>query len=636
MGMRFSEIKERKKVGRKRDPEAQIKSEFAGLTKKQRQQYLAGEEIDRTARLYKNWSCPKCKKLIGAQRVKHFFKDHLTHTTGKWAGRKFKLLGWQIELIDKLFGTFKKNRTRQYKQCYLRIPKKQGKSEFAAGVGLYLLVADEEGGPEIYLAAADREQASIVFNVAAQMVRNNDDLTNSVKILDSTKKLIYVKGNGLLKVVSSEFRSKHGFNISGLIFDELHAQPTRELFDVLTDGAGAARQQPLFLFLTTSGYDRNSVCWEVDQYARSVQSGTIDDPTFLPVLYGLEEGDDWENEENWARVNPSLGKIFTIENLREEFQKAKLLPAKENTFKRLRLNIWTTSDVKWIGLDTWDGCNLCPIDPQSLIGKECFGGLDLSSSTDLSAFVLVFPNVPSTGIYTVVPYFWIPGDNIEQREHRDNVLYSRWIKDGLITATPGNVIDQAFIKHRILDCKGKYDIKEIAYDRWGATKLITELTDEGLVMVQIGQGFASMNAPTKFLEALVLSKRFNHGGNPVLRWMMEGTVVVKDPADNYKPDKAKSKRRIDGVVGTIMALDRASRHVVEKKFVYDHRSISSFDRDESDSESTGQEESESQEKKSGIKCPRCEGKMEERSDGKLWCPADGLVLTDELRRKYGY
>jgi phage terminase large subunit-like protein len=433
-------------------------------------------------------------------------------------------------------------------------------------------VADNEYGAEIYSAACDREQASIVFNIAASMVDQEPQLDKRLKVLRSTKRILYPRMNSFYHVLSADAYTKHGYNIHGCIFDELHAQPNRELWDVLTEGTGDTRTQPLIFAITTAGYDRNSVCWEVHEYARKVKEGIIEDPHFLPVMYGLPEEEDWRDEKNWKKVNPSLGHTFTIDKLRDSYSECEHIPAKQNLFRRLRLDQWTKQETRFIPMDFWNKCSK-KIGIKNLKGKPCYCGLDLASCIDIAAFAKVFP--AEDGFFDVLMRFWIPEDNMIERSLRDKVPYDVWVWDGFIKATPGNVIDYATIEEDIKKDAEVFEIKEIAFDRWGAVQISQNLEAEGFTMVPFGQGFKSMSPPTKELLKLVMSRRIRHGGNPVLRWMADNLVVSTDPAENIKPDKKKSTERIDGIVALIMGLDRTLRHK-EKRSVYEDRGLRSL------------------------------------------------------------
>jgi phage terminase large subunit-like protein len=492
---------------------------------------------------------------VHAQKAVDFFEQVLVHTKGEWAGKPFLLLPWQDDLLRRAFGTLREDGLRQYQTVYCEIPKKQGKSETAAGVALYLLIADGEEGAEVYGAAADRDQAGIVYNVAADMCRLKPTLAKRVKIVDSTKRIIYPKTRSYYRALSSETAGKHGYNVHGLIFDEMHVQPNRVLWDTLSKGI-AARRQPLIFVITTAGvYDPNSICWELHEYARQVIESVIDDPSFLAVIYAADEKDDWTDPAIWRKANPSLGITVQEDYYRNEVKQALEVPAKENTFRRLFLNQWTRQETRWLPLHAWDECAGI-VDEEELAGEPCWGGLDLASTTDIASLTLTFRVEDE---YRSIWRLWCPEDSIEQRSRRDRVPYDLWQRQGHLIATSGNVIDFSFIRGEILRLAEKFNIQDIAYDRWGASQLSLELQDSGLVVVPFGQGYASMNAPTTLLLKLVLGKQLKHSNNPVVRWMADNLVTVTDDAGNVKPSKGRAREKIDGMVSLIMSLDRASR-----------------------------------------------------------------------------
>lgn len=501
------------------------------------------------------------------------FIECLCHTKGTWAGKPFELIDWQEKIIRDIFGTLKPNGYRQFNTAYIEIPKKQGKSELAAAVSLLLSCADGEERAEVYGCAADRQQAAIVFDVAADMVRMNPALKKRVKILASQKRIIYQPTNSFYQVLSADAYSKHGFNVSGVIFDELHTQPNRKLYDVMTKGSGDARTQPLYFLITTAGTDTHSICYEIHQKALDIMNGRKHDPTFYPVIYGSKESDDWTDPKVWQKANPSLGITVSIDKVKAAFNSAKENPAEENTFRQLRLNQWVKQSVRWMPMDKWDACAF-PVDERALEGRICYGGLDLSSSTDITAFVLVFPPEDESEGFTILPHFWIPEDNVDLRVRRDHVPYDIWKKQGYLETTEGNVIHYGYIEQFIDDLGKKYNIREIAFDRWGAVQMVQNLEGLGFTVVPFGQGFKDMSPTTKELMKLTLEKKIAHGGHPVLRWMMDNIFIRTDPAGNIKPDKAKSTEKIDGVVATIMALDRAIRNEGETgDSIYDERGL---------------------------------------------------------------
>ena len=509
-----------------------------------------------------------------AQRAVEFIRC-LKHTKGRWRGQAFDLLPWQETIIRDVFGTVKEDGFRQYNTAYVEIPKKNGKSELAAGVALYMTCGDNEWGAEVYGCASDRQQASIVFDVAVDMVEQCPALKKRIKPVMSVKRLVYKPTNSFYQVLSAEAYTKHGLNVHAVIFDELHSQPNRELFDVMTKGSGDARTQPLFFLITTAGTDRHSVCFEQHQKAEDILCGRKADPTFYPVIYGAEDDADWTSEEVWYRANPSLGHTIDIGKVRNACLSARENPAEENIFRQLRLNQWVKQSTRWMQMEKWDACAF-PVDEGELLGRECYGGLDLSSSIDITAFVLVFPPRDDTERYVFLPFFWIPEENMVRRVRRDHVPYDVWEKQGFLETTEGDVIHYGFIESFIEDLGKRFHIKEIAFDRWGAVQMVQNLEGLGFTVVPFGQGFKDMSPPTKRLMELVLERNVAHGGHPVLRWMMDNIFVRTDPAGNIKPDKEKSTEKIDGAVAAVMALDRAVRNGGSTGSVYDERGILSF------------------------------------------------------------
>ena len=504
------------------------------------------------------------------------FINCLKHTKGRWRGVPFELLPWQDRIIRDVFGTVKENGYRQYNTVYVEIPKKNGKSELAAGVALYMTCGDGEWGAEVYGCASDRQQASIVFDVAVDMVDQCPALKKRMKPVMSVKRLVYKPTNSFYQVLSAEAYTKHGLNVHAVILDELHAQPNRELFDVMTKGSGDARTQPLFFLITTAGTDRNSVCFEQHQKAEDIILGRKIDPSFYPVIYGASDDADWSSEKVWYEANPSLGHTIDIEKVKNAYLSAKDNPAEENIFRQLRLNQWVKQSTRWMQMEKWDDCAF-PVDERELIGRECYGGLDLSSSIDITAFVLVFPPRDDAEKYIILPYFWIPEKNMNLRVRRDHVPYDVWEKQGCLMTTEGNVIHYGFIENFIDDLGKKFHIREIAFDRWGAVQMVQNLEGLGFTVIPFGQGFKDMSPPSKRLMGLVLEKKIAHGGHPVLRWMMDNIFVRTDPAGNIKPDKEKSTEKIDGAVATVMALDRAIRNGgTGSGSVYDDRGILVF------------------------------------------------------------
>lgn len=504
------------------------------------------------------------------------FIENLKHTKGKWHGKEFKLLPWQEEVVRDIFGTIDPTTGfRQYDMAYIEIPKKQGKSELGAAIALYLLCADEEYEAEVYSCATDKGQASIIFDVAVAMVEQCPALRKRIKPVLSQKRLIYLPTNSVYRVLSSDVKNKHGYNVSGCIFDELHAQPNRDLWDVMTKGAGDARDQPLTLALTTAGNDENSICFEQHQKAIDIIEGRKISRNFYAKIYGLTQDDDWEDERNWYKANPSLGYTVSIDKVRKAYLDAKGNPVDEAIFKQLRLNIWGEKALAWMPMQDWDA-NSDIIDPKQLIGRECYGGLDLSSTLDMTSFVLCFPPRNDGEKYIFLAYYFIPEDNIHERVVRDHVPYDKWLAEGHIEATPGNVVDYRYIEQQVKELASRYVIKEIAYDRYNATNIILNLMDEGFTMVPFGQGYKDMSPPTKLFYTEVKRRNIIHNNNPVLKWNFGNAKAETDAADNVKLSKKYSREKIDGAIATIMAYDRASRSESDAGSVYDDRDMIVF------------------------------------------------------------
>nr|WP_314623624.1 terminase TerL endonuclease subunit [uncultured Noviherbaspirillum sp.] len=500
-----------------------------------------------------------------ADRAVQFFSKCLTHSKGEWAGQPLHLDPWQADqIIRPLFGWKRKDGTRKYRTAFIMIPRKAGKSTLAAGIANYLLFADNEPGAEVYSAAADREQAAIVFEMAKSMIDASEPLRS--RSTAYKRSVVVPSSASSYKVLSSDAFTKHGLSAHGIVIDEVHALPNRELWDVLTTSTGA-RRQPLTVAITTAGYDRNSLCYELYDYAVKVRDDIIKDEAFLPVIYEAGKNDDWTQPTTWRKAHPGLGVSVKEEYFAAECAKAQQLPGYENTFKRLLLNIWTEQNTRWLPMETWDRC---AADMPDLTGRLCFAGLDLASTTDIAALVLAFP---IGGLVHFLPFFFVPAEGIKRRSDRDRVPYVDWVRQGHIIATEGNVIDYDVIRAKINDLSEQYQIKEIAIDRWNATQLSTQLTGDGFEMVGYGQGFASMSAPTKELERRVLAQEINHGHNPVLRWMASNVSIKQDPAGNMKPDKSKSTERIDGIVAALMSLGRVMESDHDRGSVYDRGSF---------------------------------------------------------------
>lgn len=490
-----------------------------------------------------------------AARVLVFF-GCLHHSKGEWAGQPFVLSGWQAFLLWGLFGWRRADGTRRFRTAYIEIARKNGKSTLAAGIALYLFAADNEPGAEVYTAATKRDQARIVHGEAIRMVQSSPGLYRHVDIFKDN--LSMVRTASKYEPLGADADTMDGLNVHAAIIDELHAHKNRNLWDVLETATGS-RRQPLIFAITTAGFDRQTICWQQHDYGEKVLDGIIQDDSFFPFIASLDSDDDWTDRSMWIKANPNLAVSVKPESLEEQCAKAESLPAAQNAFRRLRLNQWTEQSERWIDMAVWDE-GATRVDSKTLAKRACFGGLDLSNTTDLSAFVLVFPPDEDNEPWQILCRFWMPKENLRKRVEKDRVPYDVWIRQGFIDATSGNVIDYDVIRESIRRDAKQFQIKEIAFDRWGAIQLCTQLSSDGIEMIPFGQGFASMSGPTRELEKLVVGRQLAHGGNPVLRWMASNVAVKQDPAGNLKPDKSKSTERIDGIVALVMGIGRASVH----------------------------------------------------------------------------
>lgn len=512
-----------------------------------------------------------------AEYVLHFI-GMLRHSKGKWGRGKGELIvlePWQQFIIWCAFGWKRKvDGMRRFRVLYEEVARKNGKSTKAAGLGLLLAFADGEPGAEVYSAATKRDQARIVHKEAIRMVRKNAGLKKYINIVKDNLNL--EKTASKYEPLGADSDSTDGLNVHGVIADELHAWKSREMWDVLETATGS-REQPMLIAITTAGMDRRSVCYEKHEYTRKVlegwKDGSFEDDSWFGIIFTLDEGDDWRDEKVWIKANPNLGVSKYLDDMRMKAKRASQMAAALNNFLRRELNVWVQGEVKWMPMDEWRKCSgkVPALEmAKRLKGMTCYAGLDLSSTSDITAWVLVFLD-EDDNIY-VLCRFWIPEDNMLIRTRDDGVHYQQWVKEGYIEATPGNVIDYEWIFEQIEQDLDTFDVDQIAFDRWGAARVVQVLESKGATMVQFGQGFASMNPPMKELERLVLSKKINHGNNPVLTWMADNLVARVDPAGNIKPDKEKSREKIDGIVALIMAIDLALRHP-EAKSVYEKRGI---------------------------------------------------------------
>lgn len=538
-----------------------------------------------------------------ATHVINFFKGFLRHSKGQWADEPFAPLKWQEdEVLRPLFGWKRPDGTRRYHTAYIEIPKKNGKSTLASGLSLYGLMADDEPGAEIYSAAATRDQASIVYREAATMVKKSPGLISKITLQESVKHMAFAKTNSIYKALSADAGSNEGLNIHFLIMDEMHAQRDDRFWNTLMYG-GAARRQPLQVIITTAGVDQDSLCYEYHQKAMQIIEGTLQDDSFFAYVKSAEwamrrldaeikrlqalqqqgqaaylppdmqaqlealeakKGLVWEDPVVWKEANPSLGQTISLESFREDFLKAKQSPRLQNAFKRYRLNLWTETEEQWLSTEHWAACGQ-PIDEDELVGQACYAGLDLASTSDLCALVLLFPDAGNA----VLPFFWVPRETVMALLEKGDSTYKLWADQGYLLTTEGNVTDYDVIHAYIKELAERFDIKEIAIDRWNSSHLQTQLVADGFTVVPYGQGYASMNAPAKELERLILAHELRHSHHPVMTWTVANVAKEEDAAGNIKPSKSKSKKKIDGVVSLTMALGRSMVREMTQGSVYD-------------------------------------------------------------------
>lgn len=490
-----------------------------------------------------------------AEKAIGFFR-FLRHSKGEWAGQPLTLEPWQQFLIGVIFGWKRADGLRRFRTAYVEVPRKNGKSTVASGVGLYLFDADGEPGAEVYTAATKRDQARITHSEATRMVKASPFLRKRIRVF---KDNLHVEGTASkFEPLGRDADSMDGLNIHGAVVDELHAHKNRDVWDVLETATGA-RRQPLMLGITTAGFNRASLCWELHEYTRQILTQVRQDDRFFGIIFTIDEGDDWRDPGVWAKANPNFGVSVKPDDLEGKATKAAAMPGALNSFLRLHLNVWTQAETQWLDPDVWRVC-AGTVDENGLRGRRCYGGLDLSRTTDITALVWVFPPEMEGEPYQVLCRFWVPERAMHERSRKDGVNYESWVRQGLIEATPGEVIDYSYVYAQIDEDAQRFDVVEIAFDRWGAAQVYQTLENDGLTMVQMGQGFQSMSAPMKELEKLILSRQINHGGNPVLTWMADNLIAAEDGAGNLKPDKKHSTERIDGMVALIMGLDRAVRH----------------------------------------------------------------------------
>lgn len=497
-----------------------------------------------------------------ATKAVRFFPALLRHGKGKWHGRTFELSPWQAFVVWNLYGWYRADGRRRFNTAYIQVARKNGKSTFASGIGLQMMVADGEHGAEIYVGATKKPQAYITFNEARQMVRSSPALSEFITAYQHN--LHSVELNAKFEPLSADSDKQDGLSPYCGIIDEYHAHKTAELFNVLESGMGA-RTNPLMFVITTAGFNKNGPCYQMRELCIKVLNKVIDQEDLFIAIFEMDKEDDWEDPRNWRKANPSIDDIDTIAPfIQGRLEKVRNDPSKFVDFMTKNLNRWMDADEVWIEDETWMQCGTRPVTLDDFKGVPCYLAIDLSATTDITAVALT---AHKAGKQLFLPYFFVPEMTAKERAKKDNVPYDVWIRQGHIIETPGNVVDYTAIRRLI---SGRYvednvlkvdqkalcfqlSIRRCAYDKWNSTQLVNELESDGIRMTDFRQGFGSMSSPTKNFKRMVLKGEMEHGGNPVLRWMISNVQIKKDPAGNEKPDKARSSEKIDGAVACIMA-----------------------------------------------------------------------------------
>jgi phage terminase large subunit-like protein len=476
------------------------------------------------------------------------FFSLLKHSKGKQhLNKPFILEGWQVFLIMNIYGWQKLDGLRRFKNVYIEIARKNGKSTLVTGMGLGALLIDREATPEVYSAATKGDQARIVFEEAGRMVNKSELLSNKLTVMRDS---IFCKSNfGVFKPLASDSKTLDGLNVHFAAIDEVHAHKSSEVIDLL-DTATGAREQPLIVEITTSGSNKGSICYKHHEMTKKVLEGVIKNDAWFGVVYSIDEGDDWKDEKVWIKANPNLAVSKRKEYMAEQYEKAIQMPSFLNTFLRLDLNVWTGSTTRWISDETWMCCYK-QFTEEDLLGMECIAGCDLASVGDTNAISLLFKTEDG---YKVLNYFFVPAETKQKKYELDNINYPEWVREGDIIETTLPSRDDEAIVLKILEIKSKFKLKAIAFDRWQSEDIVHKLESVGVECVAFGQGYRSMSYPTKKLEEMVTNKQLKHNGNKAMRWMVSNIMIERDAADNIKINKAKSSEKVDGPVSLVMAL----------------------------------------------------------------------------------
>lgn len=503
------------------------------------------------------------------------FRALLRHTKGRYARTPFELTPWQrADIVAPLFGDVEWSAeagrfVRRYRVGWIELARKNGKSELLAGIALVLMVADDEEGAEVYGAAVDRDQASIVWDVAERMVKLSPILAKRLRVYRQAKRIVDDRTASYYQVLAGDALGNLGLNPHGVVFDEVHAQRTPDLWNALRTSMGT-RDQALMIAATTAGNDPSSFAAVEHGYSEQVAADPALDRRRLVYARNMPVEADPFDEANWSYPNPALGDFLSVQALRDEAQEARHSPAKENAFRQFRCNQWVRSVVRWLSIEAWDA-TAGVVNEDALAGQRCYGGLDLANTSDLTALCWAFPR-PGGEVELVWRHFY-PEERIEDLDRRTGGNASVWARQGYLTLTPGNVLDHASVLAQVDRDARRFDVADLAFDRWGMSQMRTDLAEAGLPIVDMGQGFASMSPPAKAFERMVLAGQLHHGGNPLVRWQAGHVVAVSDAAGNIKPDKAKSHEKVDGIVAAIMALDRLTRAQPVRRSAYEDHGV---------------------------------------------------------------
>lgn len=537
-----------------------------------------------------------------------FFELFITHVEGDLAGETLELSDWQRRDIRHVFGWKWPDGTRRFTIFFLFIARKNGKTTEAAGLALLLTCADGEIGAQVYVAANDKDQARLTYEISKRMAEASPDLKRRLKPMKTA--ILHELSGSTYRILSSDVRNKDGLNIHGAIIDELHEHPTRRIYDVVTTGTGA-RSQPLVIVTTTAGVDPHSIEREVYDHAKRVRDGKSLDRTLYPAIYEADEDDDWHDPETWRKANPNLGISVQLRYLHQQHRKAVEIPGYENTFKRYHLNMHTEQAKRWLPMDAWHRSAGRRMTEEELRGRECYLALDLSSTQDITALVGVFPRerrdddpevdpqleelleelaleeseddplglgeaIAGGQVFDVLAKFWVPSGSVEPRARRDSVPYPVWIREGFLTPTKGAAINPRAMRSEVNRWGELFDVREVAVDPWNGAEMIINLEEDGFEVSQVRQGVISMNGPSKAFLRAVLMGQIIHGANPVLDWMAANVAVDEREGGLIKPSKERSPEKIDGIVCLIMALGRGMLSRPKPPSVYESRGVRSL------------------------------------------------------------